>query len=228
MPDPNNSAYIRAYLEQHRATQTRDGLRARLLAEGLAPEAVDAGLAQVYGDRPAPQQAPDDRPQGDPELAKRIREYVDHNRRTYTEDTLRAKLLADGYDPQVVDRAMADVLAERRERTPSILSRHATAVTVGVLVVTALLNFSLCVLGISGLAGAGGAIGPIPGAGGAVGPILIGAAVSIIASILLWRRQPAIARGIAIGFVLWPVVGVIMIIAYLLFVKELLAWLRLD
>lgn len=55
MADPEAVAHVRAYLEQHRATYTRDALRKQLLADGHDPQAVDQALAEVYF---APENAP--------------------------------------------------------------------------------------------------------------------------------------------------------------------------
>jgi hypothetical protein len=49
MADAEHVARIRAYLEEHRSTYTREALQAQLLADGHPREAVDLALAQVYG-----------------------------------------------------------------------------------------------------------------------------------------------------------------------------------
>lgn len=40
---------IRAYLEQHKQTYTREALRERLIEDGHNPQAVDLAIAQAYG-----------------------------------------------------------------------------------------------------------------------------------------------------------------------------------
>lgn len=40
---------IRAYLEQHKQTYTREALRSRLIEDGHNPQAVDLAIAQAYG-----------------------------------------------------------------------------------------------------------------------------------------------------------------------------------
>lgn len=40
---------IRAYLEQHKQTYTREALRERLIQDGHNPQAVDLAIAQAYG-----------------------------------------------------------------------------------------------------------------------------------------------------------------------------------
>jgi hypothetical protein len=58
MADSQETAHIRAYLEQHRATYDREALRQKLLADGHNREAVELAMAQVYGLQVAPQPAP--------------------------------------------------------------------------------------------------------------------------------------------------------------------------
>jgi len=48
MHDEELIARIRSYLEQHRDTYTVDALRAKLVSEGLPPDAVDLAIAQVF------------------------------------------------------------------------------------------------------------------------------------------------------------------------------------
>lgn len=40
---------IRAYLEQHKQTYTREALRERLIQDGHNPQAIDLAIAQAYG-----------------------------------------------------------------------------------------------------------------------------------------------------------------------------------
>jgi hypothetical protein len=54
MPDSEQVARIRAYLEQHRQTYEREALRQKLLADGHDPQAVDLAMAQVFGLQIAP------------------------------------------------------------------------------------------------------------------------------------------------------------------------------
>lgn len=46
---PDSVARIRAYLEQHKQTYTREALQRKLLEDGHDPQAVDLALAQAYG-----------------------------------------------------------------------------------------------------------------------------------------------------------------------------------
>jgi hypothetical protein len=46
---PDAVARIRAYLEQHKHTYTRDALQLKLLEDGHDPHTVDLALAQTYG-----------------------------------------------------------------------------------------------------------------------------------------------------------------------------------
>jgi hypothetical protein len=51
-------ARIRAYLEQHKQTYTREALQRKLLEDGHNPQAVDLALAQAYGFQVAAGSAP--------------------------------------------------------------------------------------------------------------------------------------------------------------------------
>lgn len=48
MHDEQLNERLRQYLEQHRSTYTVDALRKKLIAEGVAPDAVDLAIAQTF------------------------------------------------------------------------------------------------------------------------------------------------------------------------------------
>lgn len=53
MADPSEVARIRAYLEQHKNTYTREALHEKLRADGADPAAIEAALAQLEAERTA-------------------------------------------------------------------------------------------------------------------------------------------------------------------------------
>ncbi len=48
MHDPELIARLRRYLEEHKSTYTIDALRKKLIAEGVAPDAVDLAISQSF------------------------------------------------------------------------------------------------------------------------------------------------------------------------------------
>jgi hypothetical protein len=71
LAEPDDTARIRAYLEQHRATYDRAALRAKLLEDGHDAESVDLAMAQVYGFEVTPPGSPPSSPPVD-DTRKRV------------------------------------------------------------------------------------------------------------------------------------------------------------
>lgn len=132
---------------------------------------------------------------GDADQLARARAYIELHQQTYTEQALRRKLLDEGFDPQIVDRALAEIAAERRA-VP--ISPRRTAGVVGLAAAgTTLVDSAACI----------GALNQ----GFGLTPILIGVALQIAAIVALWSGRRPIAQGMLIGMVVW-MLGTILLI----------------
>ncbi len=127
----------------------------------------------------------------DSEQVARIRAYLEQHRHSYDRDTLRRKLLDEGYDPQAVDQAMAEVYGLKVE------SRAAQAsgdITTQVLLVAAgifLLNLLLLPILATVLLRSG--------AGSWTWLVLLCIPLEIVAAIAFRKRNRTVTRGILWG-----------------------------
>lgn len=140
----------------------------------------------------------------DPAYVARIRAYLEQHRETYDQTALRAKLLADGHPVTAVDLALAQVFGYEPPALPAtppvsgtglllpiVATFFATYISIGVLTV---LSFSLSIDWILFL---------VP----AVLPL------EIVAALVVRRRNPQLARGIAWGIAAaWgPIIALVLL-----------------
>ena len=119
-----------------------------------------------------------------------IRAYLEQQREIYHRDALRTKLLEDGYAPESIERAMAQVYGGAQAPPVAQAARMTGAMLVASLA-TVLLNGGICLAGYRF----------IPGSG--MVATVLGALVSILAMAFFTHRQPAVARGIRWGCAIW-------------------------
>lgn len=119
----------------------------------------------------------------------RIRAYLEQHRYTYERDVLRQKLIDDGAPPQAVDLAIAQVYGfdVQGTSTPAATSNVLTIVLLGFGVF--LLNYAASFLTLAASNGSEYAL---------IVPAVL-ALGELVAAIVLWRRRPPIARGLAWG-----------------------------
>lgn len=125
---------------------------------------------------------------------ERVRQAVEQYGQVKNESQLRDKLLADGYDPALIARALSD---RKWRRGTSTRQRFATGAI--------MLGYAL--YGVCGIAAFAFALTRPGGAQPPRDGLILGAIVLIIAAVLAVLRRPGVGAGFVAGFVVMALVS---------------------
>lgn len=126
----------------------------------------------------------------------RIRAYLAQHQTTYERPALRQKLIDDGYDPALIDAALAELDATTTGRPAYRFS--AGSVYLG-LIAFGLLNFLTSTFALGGLMDMGVNV---------LYPALIFIAITLaLSGLAFWLRRPNLAAGLLAGYVIMTVLS---------------------
>ncbi len=197
------------YLQTHRGEYDQATLRARLLADGVAPATVDAALAEVFGAVPqiVDAQAPTVGAAPEESLAQVVA-YIQANRSTYDRVALRARLIQDGVAPAQADLALAQVYGYQELGVAPSLAQSNRANRLVIIVTLAFNVAASC--GFFGLLG--GIFSNASSAISQISPLFIPLAEIVVGVVLIMRGKKAVGKGILYGL-LWTVLGFVALVA---------------